>query len=717
MFKKCLALLSVISLFTGITTHAANITGNQKYAEDPSGDVVNVAATNATGTPVGLTVSNTQITGKIWTQNFGWIEMQPTNGGVVVTVQEENGSSVGRLSGNAWGKQVGWITFGQWGEDPNSGVYIDNEGYFQGVAFSQQVGEFAFGDYMLLNADANVYTDNVNNKPTFWARTDWRPVLEGGNAPEASFLNIFGLPMVGDTLHGYYGYHDADGDQEEGSTYRWLRADSAGGTYVPIAGATGQTYTLTAADNGKFIKFEVTPSSDSLIPETGATKTSPPTGPCLGFDFEFDISSFGDDDYMMDYQVEADVQVTYAYEGGSTTYTTRPGQRIKHPVTPEECAANSTCQKERTDTCATCSGKTYDQILDEIYALFTPPSSGSHIMEVGFESGVAGSPLVLKTTDGPALEIPDGATVFADVNWDRTIAPPEIVTLDSIEGFDVNGAIAVGVPGETLVFDVPVKISIPSATGTPFFSIDGIGYQEITTECDDPENPTNIVFPRECFYRAGNNTVIWTYHLTNFGDATPNNTANANLAVTVNEGALGIDMVDDEGTTVLNPNIPMDAIVSRFMNQESTGTLGVPMEQIIVYNPTSDPTWTATIGATGDPASVSWTGTTYTMDYNDPDMSISGNGQLNIDPTTGVYANVVLDHITGLVDQTTASPAGISLGDSAAFADVISSIDLFSSTSADPYRIYTLQGVSLTQVVPARQPADDYVINLTLTIA
>jgi len=82
-----------------------------------------------------------------------------------------------------------------------------------------------------------------------------------------------------------------------------------------------------------------------------------------------------------------------------------------------------------------------------------------------------------------------------------------------------------------------------------------------------------------------------------------------------------------------------------------------------------------------------------------------------------VYANVVLDHITGLVDQTTASPAGISLGDSAAFADVISSIDLFSSTSADPYRIYTLQGVSLTQVVPARQPADDYVINLTLTIA
>lgn len=42
-----------------------------------------------------------------------------------------------------------------------------------------------------------------------------------------------------------------------GLTYRWLRCNAAGASCVPVAGATGLTYTVTAADIGSTLRFEV----------------------------------------------------------------------------------------------------------------------------------------------------------------------------------------------------------------------------------------------------------------------------------------------------------------------------------------------------------------------------------------------------------------------------------------------------------------------------
>ena len=70
---------------------------------------------------------------------------------------------------------------------------------------------------------------------------------------------ITGDPIVGSTLTGDHEYNDAENDTEGQSTFRWLRSDTVNGTYQAISGATGKTYTLTAADVGKFLKFEVTP--------------------------------------------------------------------------------------------------------------------------------------------------------------------------------------------------------------------------------------------------------------------------------------------------------------------------------------------------------------------------------------------------------------------------------------------------------------------------
>lgn len=164
----------LMSIPTWFLASAANISGDQKYAEDSIGGYVNLGVQQDGGENDvgGITVSNTQVTGQMWSENLGWIEMQPDEGGVSVTVSGGQGT----LDGEAWAEQVGWIYFGAWDDDPDSGVYIDADGYFQGVAWSENYGSISFGDYMLENSVSTQYTEAAD-KGTYWARTSWRPTL------------------------------------------------------------------------------------------------------------------------------------------------------------------------------------------------------------------------------------------------------------------------------------------------------------------------------------------------------------------------------------------------------------------------------------------------------------------------------------------------------------------------------------------------------------
>jgi 6-phosphogluconolactonase (cycloisomerase 2 family) len=83
-------------------------------------------------------------------------------------------------------------------------------------------------------------------------------------------VSITGTPTVGQLLTGHYIYRDVDGDLEGASTYRWLRDGTA------IAGATSTNYTLTPADVGHAIRFEVT-----LVAATGTSPGSPATSAAL----------------------------------------------------------------------------------------------------------------------------------------------------------------------------------------------------------------------------------------------------------------------------------------------------------------------------------------------------------------------------------------------------------------------------------------------------
>jgi len=92
------------------------------------------------------------------------------------------------------------------------------------------------------------------------------------SAPTATSVAITdnngGTIVVGVQLTGGYAYADPDNDAEGTSTFRWLRGGA------PIGGATGNTYTLVAADSGEDITFEVTPVASAGI-LTGTAVVSP----------------------------------------------------------------------------------------------------------------------------------------------------------------------------------------------------------------------------------------------------------------------------------------------------------------------------------------------------------------------------------------------------------------------------------------------------------
>ncbi len=78
--------------------------------------------------------------------------------------------------------------------------------------------------------------------------------------PTVSEVSISGTLAVGQMLTGNYLYHDAEGNPEGTSIFRWYTGtDASCRGKTPIVGAESKTYTLTAAERGKFICFGVTP--------------------------------------------------------------------------------------------------------------------------------------------------------------------------------------------------------------------------------------------------------------------------------------------------------------------------------------------------------------------------------------------------------------------------------------------------------------------------
>lgn len=98
-------------------------------------------------------------------------------------------------------------------------------------------------------------------------------------APTASSVGFTGTLEVGQTLTGSYSYTDVDTDPESGTTFQWYRSDNAAGlNKAAITSANSQTYVLAAADENKYISFEVTPNDGT---DAGAAVESTRSGPII----------------------------------------------------------------------------------------------------------------------------------------------------------------------------------------------------------------------------------------------------------------------------------------------------------------------------------------------------------------------------------------------------------------------------------------------------
>lgn len=185
---------------------------------------------------------------------------------------------------------------------------------------------------------------------------------------------------------------------------------------------------------------------------------------------------------------------------------------------------------------------------------------------------------------------------------------------------------------------------------------------------------------------------------------------------TINPGTLAVDIVDGSYVSVSSPAMTMNATTFSFNSQTTTGTFGTATEQLYISNPdAADNGWSVAIAASSTTAF--WESATATsFDFNDASSTVDGPdadsfaGQMTIDPSGATLA-------TGqcLVCAVT----NVTLGSSASYDEgSIDSITLVTGAQAsDDIGDWTIRGISISQTIPAEQPAaSDYSIDQILTI-
>jgi hypothetical protein len=133
------------------------------------------------------------------------------------------------------------------------------------VLTAQDVGHTIRSRVIATNADG---TASANSDPTGVVQGSATAGPPSRNEPPT----ISGTPQEKQTLTASNGTWT--GGQPQTYTYQWRRCDANGGNCVDIAGATKQTYVLTASDIGHTIRVTVT-AHNSL---GDASATSTPTG-------------------------------------------------------------------------------------------------------------------------------------------------------------------------------------------------------------------------------------------------------------------------------------------------------------------------------------------------------------------------------------------------------------------------------------------------------
>ncbi len=215
-------------------------------------------------------------------ENVGWINLNPTGGGVTVY------DSV--LAGFAWGENVGWINFNCWTTltclDVSYNVTNDGAGNLSGYAWGENIGWINFaptGGGVTINPNTGVFSGKAWSENTGWisfdatspvafqVKTSWR----GNQSPVANSQSVTTSEDTAKTitLTG----SDADGDT---LTYTVLTTP-VNGTLTGTA--PNLTYTPAANFNGSDnFTFKVNDgAADSNVATVSITVTSVNDPPVL----------------------------------------------------------------------------------------------------------------------------------------------------------------------------------------------------------------------------------------------------------------------------------------------------------------------------------------------------------------------------------------------------------------------------------------------------
>ncbi|HCU47509.1 MAG: hypothetical protein UW01_C0020G0005 [Candidatus Nomurabacteria bacterium GW2011_GWA2_43_66] len=191
----------------------------------------------------------------------------------------------------------------------------------------------------------------------------------------------------------------------------------------------------------------------------------------------------------------------------------------------------------------------------------------------------------------------------------------------------------------------------------------------------------------------------------------------SNFTQTISAGTLAVDIVDGSYVTVGSPTMAMSAAIFSFSCQTKTGSFGTASEQIYVSNPdAADNGWTVSLAAAA--TTDIWDSAGTDFDFNDSSGSGCTDGA-DAGDTVGGQMTVDASVATLAAGSSGAATTNITKGSSAPFVEGTTDTITILTGAAGSADIgdWTLQGVSVSQKIPAEQPAaSDYDINMVLSI-
>lgn len=166
---------------------------------------------------------------------------------------------------------------------------------------------------------------------------------------------------------------------------------------------------------------------------------------------------------------------------------------------------------------------------------------------------------------------------------------------------------------------------------------------------------------------------------------------------------LFVDIVDDADNLVSSPAVNFSSTSFPFNATQTVGTLGVGVQRIRVYNDTSTSNWTLSLAATGGESSE-WSSGTDSYKYN----GLQSEGRLRVNPSL----------LTITPSGSGCTSTGLTAQSAQYFENgVISSIDLvIAGSSAETSCSWYIEGIGLTQDIPARQATGSYSLAMTITV-